>query len=77
MKAIQKGFSPRMRHLSRVHKVSLDLLHDELCQRDSRMLTHVGTKDNLADVFTKDLPAPAFNELVKRFSQIENSERKV
>jgi hypothetical protein len=72
IKAIMKGFSPRMQHLSRVHRVSLDLLHDQLCGTQSRDLKKISSAENIADLLTKDLPAPTFRSLVEKLSTARN-----
>jgi ribonuclease HI len=66
MKAIRKGFSPRMKHLKRIHKINLDLLHDEVHKNNDRSISHVSTHENLADIFTKDLQAPSFAKLLSQ-----------
>ena len=63
---IRKGYSPKLRHITRTHKVNLSGL-SEVFQEDSAELEYCKTDDQAADIFTKALPpqkwAPALRLL--------------
>ncbi len=52
---VQKGFSPKLRHIARTHRVDLGSL-SEVFRKDSLTLQYIGTDDQAADIFTKALP---------------------
>ena len=55
-----------MRYLAKTQRVHIGLLKDVFVKfRDHLGLGHVNTKFNLADLFTKSLPAPRFDELTR------------
>ena len=54
---VKKGFSKKLRYISRTHKVNLGSLREE-CARPSTQLCYIDTKKQAADIFTKAL-APA------------------
>ena len=51
------GYSPKLRHLSKTHKIDLHSFY-EVLQDDHVQLRHIATDKQLADIFTKAL-APA------------------
>ena len=51
------GYSPKLRHLSKTHKIDLGSLYEAL-QDDRVQLRYIATDKQLADIFTKAL-APA------------------
>ena len=53
IKTIIKGRSPTMRHVSRTHRVALDLLFDRINLDPQIQINYVDTKNQLADVLTK------------------------
>ena len=55
IKILRKGYSAKLRHVSRTHKIDLDLIKD-ICDAGNAELEHVETDKQAADIFTKDLP---------------------
>jgi len=58
--SIRKGYSPAMRHLPRVHRISIGLLHEittrEETADDGNVRVHkAATADHKGDLFTKEL----------------------
>jgi hypothetical protein len=52
---VKKGFSPKLRHISRTHKVNLGSL-TEVFEDKHIQLSYIKTDDQAADIFTKALP---------------------
>ena len=63
---VRKGYSPKLRHITRTHKVNLSGL-SEVFRDDSAELEYCQTDSQAADIFTKTLPpqkwAPALRLL--------------
>ena len=53
IKMIIKGRSPTMRHVSRTHRVAIDLLFDRINLDPKIQIKYVDTKHQLADILTK------------------------
>ena len=53
IKMIIKGRSPAMRHVSRTHRVALDLLFDRMNLDPEIQIKYIDTKNQLADILTK------------------------
>ena len=53
IKMIIKGRSPTMRHVSRTHRVALDLLFDRINLDPKIQIKYIDTKNQLADILTK------------------------
>ena len=51
---VKKGFSPKLRHITRTHKVDLGSLA-EVMNEDSFNIQYVNTTEQAADIFTKAL----------------------
>ena len=51
---VKKGYSKKLRHISRTHKVNLGSLM-QACVNDSTELVYIETKKQAADIFTKAL----------------------
>lgn len=51
---VKKGYSPKLRHIQRTHKVNLGSLR-ELFEEDSAELSYCKTDEQAADIFTKVL----------------------
>ena len=65
IKMVVKQRSPQMRHVSRTHRVNLDWLFDRISNDPGCFLKFVGTKEQLADIFTKgSFTAEAWNVLL-------------
>eukprot|EP00971_Amphidinium_carterae_P116855 2314279-Amphidinium_carterae.1 len=62
--AVKRGYSKKLRHLPRVHRVSVGALHD-MFHGDSKLanLEYVKSDDNKADLFTKQFEKPKFEVL--------------
>ena len=59
--AAKKGYSKRLRHLSRMHRVSLGVLHELTEEVGSRVeISYVPTAEQKGDMFTKALLPAAF-----------------
>jgi len=54
IKILQKGYSPKLRHVPRVHKVNLGSVTD-LIDQGAVSLAYCYTEDQAADIFTKSL----------------------
>ena len=52
---VRKGFSPKLRHISRTHKVNLSSLSEVIAEGNID-LDYVDTNEQAADIFTKALP---------------------
>ena len=48
-----KGRSPNMHHVARTHRVDLDFLFERLRDDHGMFIKYVGTKEQIADIFTK------------------------
>ena len=53
IKACIKGRSPAMRHVARTHRVDLDWLWERIRDDPGVFIKYVGTKEQIADLFTK------------------------
>jgi hypothetical protein len=54
IRVVKNGFSPKMRHVQRTHKVNLGSL-GEIFEDESCEISYVETNDQAADIFTKCL----------------------
>ena len=52
---VNKGYSPKLRHITRTHKVNLSCL-SEIFSEGGVTIEYVDTKEHAADIFTKALP---------------------
>ena len=52
---VRKGFSPKLRHISRTHKVNLSSLSEVIAEGNIE-LDYIDTNEQAADIFTKALP---------------------
>ena len=69
--AVRKGYSPHLRHLLRMQRVSLGSLHDLITEDPPQgsgeiVLLHRETKTHKGDVFTKPLPPAEFLPAIAR-----------
>ena len=53
IKMVIKGRAPTLRHVPRTHKVDLDWLFERMRDDPGIYLKYVGTKEQIADIFTK------------------------
>ena len=51
---VKKGYSKKLRHMSRTHKVNLSSLREQ-CVNNYTQLQYVESKKQAADIFTKAL----------------------
>ena len=54
IKVVNKGYSPKLRHILRTHKVNLSSIKEAI-DNDNVELQYVETEQQAADVFTKAL----------------------
>ena len=77
IQAIKSGYSKRLRHLSRTHRVSIGAMHDLITDPDMMIeVEHVPTGEQKADIFTKALTPAAFQRAVAMLGlrQIQDAE---
>ena len=55
IKILEKGYSPKLRHVLRVHKVNLGCI-SELTTNNTIKIEYCRTDDQVADIFTKGVP---------------------
>jgi hypothetical protein len=60
IKIIKKGYSSKLRSLSRTHRVNLGALHETINHKDVR-IEYVPTNEQAADIFTKGLDPQKWN----------------
>ena len=74
MKMTVKGRSPTMRHVSRTHRVALDWLFDRINLEPKIQIKHVDTKNQLADMLTKEsFTRDEWNRLLRLFNIVSFS----
>ena len=52
---VKKGYSSKLRHITRTHKVNLSCL-SEVFKDDNAVIEYIVTDEQAADIFTKALP---------------------
>ena len=67
IRMIIKGWSPSMRHISRTHRVNLDLLFDQINLDPSIRIKCANTSKQIADILTK---GPFSRENVSQLTQL-------
>ena len=71
---MKKGYSKKLRHISRTHKVNLGSLK-EVCVKDTNSeLVYIETKKQAADIFTKAL-SPSLWDPALEMLGIQKKER--
>ena len=71
IKVITKGRSPTMRRVSRIHRVALDWLLDDINLDPKVQIKYVDTKHQLADILTKgNFTRDEWNNLLHHFSSL-------
>ena len=74
IKQCAKGRSLAMRHVARTHRVDLDWLWERIREDPGVFIKYVGTKEQIADLFTKgNFTAEQWNRLC-RLAQIGSTE---
>ena len=59
IKVLRKGYSPKLRHVLRTHKLNLGVVKEAIDDQGV-LLEHIETEKQAADIFTKDLPPNKF-----------------
>jgi hypothetical protein len=66
IKIIRKGYSPKMRHINRTHKVNLARLAEEFNADGSRVtVEYVNTSEQAADIFTKAVAPQKWSDALR------------
>ena len=65
-----KGRSPQMRHVARTHRIDLDWLFERIRDDPGINIKYVGTKEQIADIFTKGSFTAATWKMLCRLAQI-------
>ena len=53
IKMTMKGRSPALRHVARTHRIDIDWLFERLREDPGLFMRYCGSKDMIADIFTK------------------------
>ena len=61
----KKGYSPKLRHISRTHKVNLGCISEQLSEGSHISIQYVDTAEQAADIFTKALPPQNWDNALK------------
>ena len=64
IKVVQKGYSSKLRHLTRTHKIDLSSLK-ELLDDGTYSMQYINTEDQAADIFTKGLPVHKWDKALE------------
>ena len=64
IKVIRKGYSPKLRHIQRTHKVNLASLTEQL-SNPNILLAYINTLEQVADIFTKAVEPMKWNRAVQ------------
>ena len=59
----KKGYSPKLRHISRTHKVNLGCISEQLAEGSHISIQYVDTAEQAADIFTKALPPQKWDNI--------------
>ena len=62
---VKNGYSPALRHLLKTQKCSIDLLHQIIHVLELGDLCKIETDKQAADIFTKALSGPKWDEAFK------------
>ena len=63
---VKKGYSPKLRHISRTHKVNLGCISEQLAPSSGISIQYVDTNQQAAaDIFTKALPPQKWDNALK------------
>ena len=68
---VKKGFSPKLRHVARTHKVDLGSLH-EVFQNNALSLTYISTEEQAADIFTKALQPQKWGAALRMLNIVDH-----
>ena len=67
----KKGYSPKLRHIARTHKVNLGSIA-EVLEEDDVEIEYVDTNLQAADIFTKALPPQKWDNALKLLGMRQN-----
>ena len=73
IKVVMKGYSPKLRHVSRTHKVDLASIK-ELLDTEPITLDYVVTDEQAADIFTKALVPAKWDNAIKLLGMLTEKE---
>ena len=65
MLVAKKGYSPKLRHISRTHKINLGCISEQLAEGSHISIQHVDTAEQAADIFTTALPPQKWDNALK------------
>ena len=71
---VKRGFSPKLRHISRTHRVDLGSLA-EVFKRDSVSLEYISTDMQAADIFTKALAPQKWGDAIRMLNLLDYSKK--
>ena len=72
IKMIIKMRSPALKHVARTHRVNLDWLFERLQQDPSLFVRYIGTKEQIADLFTKGNSLPNNGKTYVALPKLDN-----
>lgn len=58
--AVEGGYSQKLKHITRTHRVNIGFLHDLFCEGDNAEVEYCPSSEQEADIFTKCLGAVHF-----------------
>ena len=73
IKVVQAGFSQKLRHILRTHKVNLASLSEVIEHSPSASIDYIDTKEQAADVFTKALEPLKWPNALKLLGMFKKS----
>ena len=62
---VKKGYSPKLRHISRTHKVNLGCISEQSAPGSGISIQYVDTNQQAQDIFTKALPPQKWGSALK------------
>ena len=73
IKVILKGFSPKLRHVARHHKINLGSVY-EIVEQPEVEISYVRSEHQAADIFTKELAPMKWNNALSLFNVVAPGE---
>ena len=74
IRVIKNGYSNKLRHINRTHKVNVASL-SEVIEESGYSLSYIDTKEQAADIFTKALPAQHWESALSMLGMITNGDQ--
>ena len=71
IRVVLKGFSAKLRHVTRTHKIDISSIH-EVIQRDNVDISYCETNDQAADIFTKALPPLKWDNALQLLGMVKH-----